>query len=185
LLPEITKEAFDEEGWFNSGDVGKAYENGSISIIDRAKMIMKLSQGEYVAPQKLEGAFGISDLIGPCFVYANSLKSNTVMIVTLDEGAEAWAKKNGKPSDSTSISQDPDFKKAVIAEIARICKAEGFNNVEKPRDVFISDQVLSVENGCVTPTFKMKRNGVQALFQKELDDMYAKIDIELAKRDAQ
>lgn len=87
-LEAITAEAFDAEGWFNSGDVGQIYENGSLSIIDRAKMIMKLSQGEYVAPQKLEEAFGAgSALIGPCFVYADSLKSNTVMIVTLDEGA--------------------------------------------------------------------------------------------------
>lgn len=148
-------------------------------------MIMKLSQGEYVAPQKLEGAFGVSDLIGPCFVYANSLKSNTVMVITLDEGAEAWAVKNDKPKDITSLSQDADLKKAIIAEIGRICKEQGFNNVEKPREVFISDQTLSVENGCVTPTFKMKRKGVQELFQQHLDDMYAKIDIELAKRDAQ
>jgi long-chain acyl-CoA synthetase len=121
-LPEITAEAFDEEGWFNSGDVGVAYPNGSVAVIDRAKMIMKLSQGEYVAPQKLEGAFGVSDLIGPNFVYANSLKSNTIMIVTLDEGAQAWAKKNNKPTDMTSLSQDFDLKKAINAEIGRICK---------------------------------------------------------------
>jgi len=41
--PEITAEAFDAQGWFCSGDVGVAYPNGSVAVIDRAKQIFKLS----------------------------------------------------------------------------------------------------------------------------------------------
>lgn len=147
-------------------------------------MIMKLSQGEYVAPQKLEGSFGTSPLMGPCFVYATSLKSNTVMIVTLDEGAEQWAIANGKPQDHESISKDPEFKKAVIAEMERICKDNNYNNVEKPKDVYISAVPFTVENGCCTPTFKMKRKGVEELFKEQLDAMYEKIDKATRERDA-
>lgn len=82
------------------------------------------------------------------------------------------------------LAADADLKKAIVADINRICKERGFNNVEKPRDIFLSDCVWGVENGCTTPTFKMKRKGVQELYQKELDAMYAKIEIELQKRDA-
>lgn len=54
--PEKTTEAFEGE-WFCSGDVGMVFPNGALKIIDRAKNIFKLSQGEYIAPEKIENVF--------------------------------------------------------------------------------------------------------------------------------
>jgi long-chain acyl-CoA synthetase len=62
--PDKTAEAFDNEGWFCSGDVGMVYPNGSLKIVDRAKNIFKLSQGEYIAPEKLENIYILLPLIG-------------------------------------------------------------------------------------------------------------------------
>lgn len=61
--PDKTAEAFDKDGWFKTGDVVRVYPNGSTKIIDRSKNIFKLSQGEYIAPEKVENVFGLSPLI--------------------------------------------------------------------------------------------------------------------------
>ena len=61
--PDKTKEAFDNDGWFKTGDVAMIFQNGSAKIIDRSKNIFKLSQGEYIAPEKIENIFDLSPLI--------------------------------------------------------------------------------------------------------------------------
>ena len=55
--PEKTQEMMPDGKWILSGDVGVINPNGSIQIIDRAKNIFKLSQGEYIAPEKLENIY--------------------------------------------------------------------------------------------------------------------------------
>lgn len=60
------------------------FENGSIKIIDRSKNIFKLSQGEYIAPEKLENIFVLSPFIEQSFVYGDSLKNCVVAIVVPD-----------------------------------------------------------------------------------------------------
>ena len=89
--PDKTSEAI-VDGWLLSGDVGQVYPNGTIKIIDRSKNIFKLSQGEYLAPEKLENAYIQSPLVTQIMVYGDSFKNCAVAIVVPDEASMAtWA----------------------------------------------------------------------------------------------
>lgn len=95
--PEVNAESFDAEGWFNTGDVGLIYPNGSIKIIDRAKNIFKLSQGEYIAPEKMENIFVKSDYVAQSMLTGDSLKNCCVAVVVVDpSGVKKWAELNGE-----------------------------------------------------------------------------------------
>lgn len=72
-MPEETKNAIDSEGWLHTGDVGEILPNGCIKVIDRKKNIFKLSQGEYIIPDKIENVIVESKYVYQVFVYGDSL----------------------------------------------------------------------------------------------------------------
>jgi len=119
--PDKNAEAFDDEGWFNSGDVVEVWPNGCVRIIDRSKNIFKLAQGEYLAPEKLENIYVLTPLIGQIMIYGDSLKNCCVAIAVIDEAAvKQWAIDNNKPNeDMGKLANDPDLNKAVLDDIGQ------------------------------------------------------------------
>lgn len=77
--PERTSEAIDANGWHHTGDVGMWLPNGTLKIIDRRKHTFKLSQGEYIVPEKIESIYNKSQFVCQNFVYGESLKVNTIL----------------------------------------------------------------------------------------------------------
>lgn len=82
-LPELTREAVNEEGWLKTGDVAQYIpECRSFRIIDRRKNIFKLQQGEYLAPDRIENMYMKSKLISEIFLHGDSQQHFAVAIVT-------------------------------------------------------------------------------------------------------
>ncbi|RTG85372.1 long-chain acyl-CoA synthetase [Schistosoma bovis] len=78
---ESTKQLIDKDGWLHTGDIGSWTKEGSLKIVDRCKNIFKLSQGEYIAPERLENIYQLSPLIEQIFVDGNSLNDFPVAVV--------------------------------------------------------------------------------------------------------
>ena len=141
--------------------------------MDRCKNIFKLSQGEYVAPEKVENILIQSNYIAQCLVYGHSLKNCCVAIIVAEpEAVRKWATDNGKDYDAVFADQDADLKATIMREIDEVGRMRNLNSLEKPKEIFITNDPFSVENDIVTPTFKLKRNVGQKVYAAQIDAMY-------------
>ena len=170
-----TAEAFDEEGWFMTGDVGIVLPNGAVKIIDRCKNIFKLSQGEYIAPERVEQVYALASSVGQIMIYGDPLKNCTVAIVSPDEEqVKLWAEANGK--EPSSVFADPDFKAVVVDDMAQIAAAKQLSGLEKPKEIFLTSDPFSPDNGILTPTMKLRRNVARKVYQEQIDQMYSELE---------
>ena len=176
--PELTNEALDDDNWLHTGDIGQWLPNGTLRIVDRKKNIFKLSQGEYVAPERLENIFTRSPLVGQIFVDGDSLKSCLVAVVVPDpDGVKVWRRREGLPDVPLSqLCAEPPLKAAVMAELTRLATQTGLKGFEKIKDVHLCAEALSTENGLLTPTLKAKRPQIRRHFKAQIDDMYSRLE---------
>jgi len=126
--PEATKETIDEEGWVHTGDVGLVDEVGRFKIIDRVKNIMKLSQGEYVALERIENVYAACPIVQQIYVHGDSLQSYLLAIVIPDPvvlakvASEVW-KKRVSETDLTVLDEAVKDKEVVKAVLDMLTKA--------------------------------------------------------------
>lgn len=175
--PAKTKECIDELGWHHTGDVGQWLTNGTLKIIDRRKHIFKLSQGEYIVPEKIENIYIRSQYVQQVFVHGESLKSCVVAIVVPEvDVIKKWAKENQIPGTLSVLCNDPDVKQLIYDDMLNCGKESGLKSFEQVKDIYLHPDPFSVQNGLLTPTLKSKRASIKSYFTPQIEDMYTKLN---------
>ncbi|KAJ6981781.1 long chain acyl-CoA synthetase 6, peroxisomal isoform X2 [Populus alba] len=174
---EQTREVINEDGWFHSGDIGLWLPGGRLKIIDRKKNIFKLAQGEYIAPEKIENVYAKCKFIAQCFVYGDSLNSSLVAVVSVDHDVlKAWAASEGnKYENLAQLCNDPRVKAAILADMDAVGREAQLRGFEFVKAVTLVLEQFTVENGLLTPTFKIKRPQAKAYYEKAISNMYAEL----------
>ncbi|XP_076584564.1 long-chain-fatty-acid--CoA ligase 1a isoform X1 [Chaetodon auriga] len=174
--PEKTAEAIDQDGWLHTGDIGKWLPNGTLKITDRKKHIFKLAQGEYIAPEKIENIYNLSDPVAQIFVHGDSLQACLVGIVVPDpDFLPIWIKKKGIEGSYSELCDNKDVKNAILEDILRLGRDAGLKTFEQVRDIALHPEMFSVQNGLLTPTLKAKRAELRSHFRQQIDELYANV----------
>jgi long-chain acyl-CoA synthetase len=169
---EATREVFDQDGWFHSGDLGQLDEDGYLTITGRKKDILITSSGKNVAPMVLEDRLRAHWLVSQCVVVGDQ-RPFIGALVTIDADAfEPWKVAAGKPENSTiaDLHQDPDLLAALQAAVDDANKAVSAAEAIKKIRVLTVD--FTEESGELTPTLKVKRHVVMTTFGDDVEELY-------------
>lgn len=174
---EKTKETKDEDGWLHSGDVGQILPgSNALKIIDRRKNMFKLSQGEYIAPEKLEIGYKNVEGIEDIFVYGDSLKSALVAILNVDlKQLEKIASEKKIEGNIDEWVKNEDIKTHYISLMNDQAKKLKFSGLEKIKKIYI-EKTPFADFDLVTTTFKLKRHEAKKHYQEVLDELYKTLD---------
>ncbi|KAI9933359.1 hypothetical protein ASPWEDRAFT_30200 [Aspergillus wentii DTO 134E9] len=180
--PEETSKAMTEDGWFRTGDVCTVDNMGRFIIIDRRKNVLKLAQGEYISPERLEGVY-LSELgyFAQGYIHGDSVQTFLVAIfgVQPDMFAPFASKVLGQtisPTDIDAIkaaASDDKIRKAVLKDLERVARKHKLAGYEKVKNCSIMVEPFTVENNLLTPTLKLKRPPTTKKYRQLLDDLYA------------
>ncbi|XP_070575903.1 long-chain-fatty-acid--CoA ligase 6-like [Ptychodera flava] len=170
---EKTSETLDDGGWLHTGDIGQWLPDGALKIIDRKKHIFKLDQGEYIAPEKIENIYTRSQFIAQIFVHGDSLQRYLVAVVSPDpENLQNWARSKGLTGSLDELCGNKVVKDAILKDLVQQGKTSGLKGFEQVKDIYISSEQFSIENGLMTPTFKIRRLELRRRFEQKIEEMY-------------
>jgi long-chain acyl-CoA synthetase len=170
-LPEQTAETI-KDGWLYTGDIGEIDSNGLLKITDRKKDLIKTSGGKYVAPQNIEGKFKmLCPYVSQSLVHGNNRNFCTMLIALDAEAITAWAKENGVTGGYQEIVKDPRTHALIKPYVAELNKS--LASYESIKNFAILPKDLTLDDGDLTPSLKLKRKVVETKYKDVLDGFYA------------
>ena len=172
-LDEATAETLLRGGWLATGDIGEIDADGFLKITDRKKDLFKTSGGKYVAPSHVEGLFkAVCPLASQMLVHGNE-RNFCSALITLDPDAVAsWAGSHGMAGKAyEEVVGSPQMHEVVTGYVDELNAR--LNRWESIRKFQIMPADFTVEGGQITPSLKLKRKAVEAMYQDILNGFYA------------
>lgn len=180
--PEETSKAFTEDGWFKTGDIAMVDDLGRFTIIDRRKNVLKLAQGEYVSPERIEGVYlSALNYLAQGFVHGDSLQTFLVAMfgVQPDIFAPFASKVLGREILVTDIAaikeacKDERIKDQVLKDLDKTGRKNKFAGFERVKNIDLSVDPFTIDNETLTPTLKLKRPVAARHYRSLLNELYA------------
>lgn len=168
--PELTAEVMTGE-WFHTGDIG-VIEDGFIRITDRKKEMFKTSGGKYVAPQLIENELKASHLIEQSMVIGSGRKFPAAICILNEPGVKEWCSRHDIEYTSfKEMALNQQVRDRVWKDVERANSS--FGKWEQVKKIIIDTDEFTVDNGCLTPTFKVKRKPILAKYEEQIEALYA------------
>lgn len=188
---EETSKTIEADGWFHTGDIVEVDNLGRFKIIDRKKNVLKLAQGEYISPERIENVYmGSTNVVATAFVHGDPKEAQLVAIFGIDPVhfapyASKILKKSIPETDLPALKEaanDPRVKGAFLKLLDQIGKSHKFNKFEMVKNCYLDIDPFTIENELLTPTLKLKRPQTAKAFRKEIDRMYEELAAEATSK---
>ena len=169
--PEATRNAFTEDGWLKTGDIGELDGDGFLRITDRKKELFKTSGGKYIAPAPIEQMIKASRYVNQVVLVGNERKFPAALIVPNFEPLKNYARARGIKADSDAeLCRHPEIIKLFEKEVEKL--TSGLSKYEKVKKIALLENELSVETGELTPTLKVKRRVIDEKYREQIEKIY-------------
>ncbi|KAF9192693.1 long-chain fatty acid-CoA ligase [Haplosporangium sp. Z 767] len=173
--PEETSATLTEDGWLKTGDIGEWHPDGTISVIDRKKNLVKLSHGEYIALEKLESVYKSTAYCNNICVYGDSMQSKPVAVIVASEPRiiELAKSKGLEGQDFATLCKDKTILKAVLDACLVTAKKAGLKPAEMLQGVYLEHEEWTPQGGLLTAAQKLKRKEINQAYAEQIKAIYA------------
>ncbi|MES2125657.1 MAG: AMP-binding protein [Pseudomonadota bacterium] len=159
--PELMRDCMTDDGYFRTGDVGERRPDGMLKITGRLKELFKTAKGKYVAPAPIENMINTSPMVELSMVSGVGQPAAYGLVVLSEEQRKHMS--------------EPGAREAVEAELGALLKQvnEHVADYEQLRMLVVAREPWAIENGCLTPTMKIKRGKIEAGAAPKVEAWYA------------
>jgi long-subunit acyl-CoA synthetase (AMP-forming) len=158
--PDLDAEVFTADGYFCTGDQGEYSADGQLKITGRLKELFKTGKGKYVAPAPIENKLNAHPMVESSMVSGVGQAASYALVVLAE--------------DVRPKLKDPAFKAEVTEQMTTLLKEtnKDLADYEKMQMVVIANEPWSIDNGCLTPTLKIKRAKIEAMVEPQVDKWF-------------